>query len=240
MRAAAQGTGPVALRLIRARARRAGEAADHGYAGSEAASERNGRSNRTWIMLVLVLGVAGVALLVMERSAGPPVSVLPTPALQGEPDIYMEAPVVSQYRPDGTLEYRLVAARASHYQRDAVTRLREPHFTLLRPGTAPWTVSARTGSLQRVSATEEIVSLDENVTLEQSRADGRQIRLTTPYLRLYPRRQYAETDRDVMIQGLFGQTTATGLEGDLQSGTLELYSTADSPVRTVLQPEQFK
>jgi lipopolysaccharide export system protein LptC len=205
--------------------------------------------NRTWIMLVLVLGVAGVAVLVMDRSAGPSVALLPTPALEGEPDIYMQAPEVSQYRSDGSLEYRLVARDASHFQRDAFTHLSSPALTLFQHNRAPWKVSAQVGTLRRppagadeevVSSDEEVISLNDDVTLEQTHADGERLRLVTASLRLYPRRQYAETDQDVMIDSLFGQTTASGLEGDLQLGMLKLLSADGRPVQTVLQPEQFK
>jgi lipopolysaccharide export system protein LptC len=102
-------------------------------------------------------------------------------------------------------------------------------------------VSAGEGVLRRPpGADEESVSLHQDVTLEQTRADGEQIRMVTPLLRLYPRRQYAETEQDVMIESLFGRTTSVGLEGDLQLGVLKFFSTDDRPVRTVLQPEQFK
>jgi lipopolysaccharide export system protein LptC len=154
----------------------------------------------------------------------------------------MELPVVTQYRPDGTIEYRLEAQDASHYQRDALTRLSGPHLTLFRHQGAPWIASAAEGVLRRppAGADEESVSLHRDVTLEQTRPDGEQIRMVTQLLHLYPRRQYAETEQDVMIESLFGRTTSVGLEGDLQLGVLKFFSTDDRPVRTVLQPEQFK
>jgi lipopolysaccharide export system protein LptC len=57
---------------------------------------------------------------------------------------------------------------------------------------------------------------------------------------LYPARQYAETDQDVMIDSHIGRTTATGLEGDLQLGMLRFFSSRSARVHTVLLPEQFK
>lgn len=211
-------------------------------APTDAPANPSRRSNRAWIMLVLVLGAAAVAFLVMERSAGPTISPGPTPTLEGEPDIYMVSPVVSQYRADGRLEYRLAASDASHYQGDHLTLLSHPRLTLFRQQGAPWRISARKGTLHRPpgGADDETVALDQGVTLEQNRGDGEQIRLSTPSLRLYPQREYAETDRDVKIDSLFGQTTATGLRGDLQQGRLELRSANGNRVHTVLQPKQFK
>ncbi len=200
-----------------------------------------GRSSRARIMIVLALGAAAVALLVIERSAGPPMPQVPAPALEGEPDIFMESPVVSQYRDDGTVEYRLLARTASHYQGQYLTLLDDPRLTLFRGQASPWRVTARKGSLSRPpgTAAEETVTLDDHVVL-QTTENGGQIRLTTPSLTLFPQREYAETDRDVMIDSLFGRTTATGLQGDLEKGTLKLSTAAGTRVRTVLQPEQFK
>lgn len=227
----------MALRLTRAGARDPGR-----HSEREAPPAEGRRSNRAWIMVVLVLVIAGVTLLVMERRAGPPVSTLPPAQLEGEPDVYMDSPVVAQYHPNGTLEYRLVARRASHYQPQALTRLQDPHLTLYRTGAAPWEARARQGVLRRppAGAPEEIVTLDQDVLLEQSQPGGEHLRLSTPALRLYPRRQYAETDRDVMIESSFGRTYAEGLEGDLKNGVLYLRSADGGRVRTVLQPDQFK
>lgn len=193
-------------------------------------------------MIGLVLVLAAVALLVMERSTGPPVTAVPVPELDGEPDVYMEGAAVSQYGDDGTLEYRLEMARASHFQGEAETRLVEPRLTLYRRDEPPWHVHARRGVLRRPldgGPDAETVSLAGDVTLEQRRGDE-WVRLVTEALMLYPKRQYAETDRDVMIQGVFGRTTASGLQGDLRAGALQLFSAPNRPVRTVLQPEHFK
>lgn len=202
---------------------------------------RGGRFSRAWIMLVLVLAVAVVALVVMDRSAGPTTPVWPSQPLTGEPDIYMDAPEVAQYRPDGTLEYRLLAADAQHFQPEARTLLRAPRLTLFRAEEPPWSVRADRGTLQRPPGTpEETVLLTGDVVLQAPQQAGDPLRLLTERLTLYPGRQYAETDQDVMIQGRFGQTTATGLAGDLQLGLIRLFSAQGRPVVTVLQPEQFK
>lgn len=192
-------------------------------------------------MLVLVLVAAGTALLVMERpDPAPPAAV--APGLEGEPDFFMEGAVVTQYRSDGVLEYRLTSDQVRHFEREAVTRLDVPHLVLFDPDRPPWAMSAERGTLRRppAGAPEETVTLQNDVVLEQTREDGQHVRLTTRALTVYPRRQYAETDHDVIIDSLFGRTTATGLEGDLQLGMLTFHSSGNEPVHTVLDPEQFK
>jgi lipopolysaccharide export system protein LptC len=193
-------------------------------------------------MLVLMLGVAAVALFVIDRRNPPPVPALPEDVGTREPDFRMEGADVSQYRTDGTLQYRLQAGQVQHFQQAAITRLTGPHLTLFDPLHPPWRASARRGTLRRppAGAPEEVVDLEEAVTLEQNGPDGNFLRLTTSAMRVYPRRQYAESEQDVMIDSLVGRTTAAGLEGELQIGILNLFSRGDEPVRTVLEPAHFK
>lgn len=198
-------------------------------------------TNRAWIMGVLVLGAAGVALVVIDRRDAPDIAE-DTRAVPGEPDFFMRGTTVHQYRNDGSLEYELRSNEVQHFERRAETRLREPELALFDPGQAPWRMSARQGTLRRPpsGAPEETVELRDDVVLEQTRADGDFIRLSTSSLDVYPRRQYARTDRDVMIDSLVGRTAANGLEGNLQLGTFSFHSSDGARVHTVLQPEQFK
>jgi lipopolysaccharide export system protein LptC len=204
-------------------------------------NDRGGRLRRALIMAVLGLGAAGVALFIMDRRGAPSLS-LDTPLLEGAPEFYMEGAEVRQFRLDGTLEYRLASADVRHFQQQAMTRLAAPDLTLLHPARPPWQASAETGVLRRPpqGAPEEVVELSGAVRLEQTRPDGDYVRLETSRLELFPRRQYAQTDRDVMIESLAGRTTAAGLEGDLQLGLLTFHSADGDRVRTVLQPQQFK
>lgn len=205
------------------------------------APARSGR-NRTWIMLVLVLGAAGVALLVLRGRDPSAVPLEPMPGPSTNPDFYMDGAAISQYRSDGSLEYELSAARIRHFATDARTELERPRLSLHDPEAPPWNASAEHGVLRRppTGATEERLDLDGSVVLEQIPPGHGPVRLETPSLTLYPRRQYAETDQDVMIRGDMGRTTATGLQGDLQLGILSFSNPGGDRVQTVLQPEQFK
>jgi lipopolysaccharide export system protein LptC len=203
-------------------------------------STGRGRHSRTWIMLALVLVAAGVALVVMDRRAAPPVTPIPGPEIEGEPDVFMEGATISQFTPDGALRYRLSASLIRHYERNTLTRLTEPRFTLYQADGPPWRVRARHGILRPASAgREERVTLREDVVLEQMLAGGDRLSLRTEALELYPERQYVETDRDVIIDSHVGRTTASSLQGDLRVGTIHLHSTGEERVRTTVLPEHF-
>lgn len=200
-------------------------------------------SNRTWILLVLLLVAGGIAIVVLERRATP----LTDPAAMphGEPDFVMEGVLISQFDVAGRLRYQLVAEEIRHFESESLTRMMQPRISLHdgEDGAEPvWRVSARVGTLHRPdeSAGEESITLADEVVVEQTLRGGERVSLSTQALLLYPDRQYAETDQDVTINTHVGRTTATGLKGDLQLGTISLHSTGDRPVYTVLHPEHFK
>jgi lipopolysaccharide export system protein LptC len=204
------------------------------------ASPPRSRYDRTWILLVLLLIPAIISLFVLERRVAP--LTQPPAAPQTEPDFIMEGAEVSQFGTDGLLQYRLRADEIRHFENDSLTRMVEPRLMLHQGDDAPWQVRARTGTLHRPDPGlgEERVSLEEDVVIEHALPGGERVSLSTQALILYPDRQYAETDRDVMIDSHIGRTTASGLKGDLGLGTISLHSTRDAPVHTVLQPEHFR
>ncbi|MFU8815552.1 MAG: LPS export ABC transporter periplasmic protein LptC [Pseudomonadales bacterium] len=195
--------------------------------------------NRNWIMLALVLLVAGIALLVFERRVAPPPPPLEAP--DGEPDFFMEGAVISQFGPEGYLQYRLAAREIRHFEREGLTRMQHPQLALHQEDEPPWQISARIGIIHQPEADgAEKVELQGDVVLEQILRRGERVSLSSQSMILYPDRQYAETDDDVMITTHIGQTMATGLKGDFRLGTISLLSLGDTPVHTVLEPEHFK
>lgn len=204
---------------------------------------RSQRSHRLWRLLLLIVAVAGIAQWVLDRDARHPEE--PEAARRDgiEPDLLMEGARIRQYEADGSLHYRLNAHRVTYFEAAGRTELTTPDLLLYGRGPAPWRARAAHGTLFRpdgVSHLEETVLLEGGVILEQLLRDGELLRLSTTALTLYPDREYAESQHDVMIESHIGRTSAVGLEGDLQRGLLRLFSAPDRPVRTTLLPEQFK
>ena len=70
--------------------------------------------------------------------------------------------------------------------------------------------------------------------------DGRRYDLRTPNITIYPDREYAETDQNVMITTHAGRTKAVGLQGSLDKGLLKMFSSDEQRVHTIILPHQFK
>jgi lipopolysaccharide export system protein LptC len=197
-------------------------------------------------LLVLALSVREG----LEPGSVPPDEAGEAPTELGFPDLVMRSAEITQFRPDGSLHYRLRASEITHYPEAAHTLLVEPVLTLYDPGQPPWRVSARQGrvigttrlleapapTLAAGEVREETVVLEEEVRVQRPRPSGEGVELATSRLTLYPGREYAVTNRPVMIRTLEGRTTAARLEADLAQGRFVLASSASERVRSTLLP----
>lgn len=199
--------------------------------------------NSRLIWLGTALSLAAAALLFFEpfqdRDAPQPVY---SPGNQ--PDLELEQAVITQFRDSGELKYRLDSPLIEHYQADSLTFLTTPELALHSEPDPPWHVQAQRGTIRNresaSGASEEEVFLDGDVRMIQHFADGRHYELRSPEMYVYPDREYAETDQDVMITTHSGRTTAVGLTGDLNRGLVHLFSDAEHRVHTIVLRDQFK
>ena len=208
-------------------------------------NQQEGERGQRWLgWLTTTLTIIIGAYVLFEPETGSEVVAEPPPELTDEPDLYMEDATITQYQEDGSLKYQLVAAEIRHFEAAQITRLITPSLKMHSPGKPPWNVSASYGYIRQRAlpsgSHEEVVFLRENVLLEQKYDDGQQVKLVSPSMYLYPDRQYAETDQDVMIDTDVGRTQAIGMKGDLQRGLLNLFSRSDQRVHTIVLPKQFK
>jgi lipopolysaccharide export system protein LptC len=154
----------------------------------------------------------------------------------GEPDLYMETAEISQFSRDGVLAYLIRAAAIVHYPEAEHTLLEAPRLVLYRDEEPPWEASARQGRI--IGGTglldagpggagdtppgRETVELEDDVLIQRRRPGEGFMELHTERLTLYPGREYAETERPVIIDTHSGRITADGLRADLAGGTIAL------------------
>jgi len=202
-----------------------------------------GPSSRRLVWLGTAIALLGGSVLLLEPF--PTARVLPARQPQSDgPDLELSGASISQYRDRGTLRYVLRSPQIKHFRGQAVTSLVEPDLELHGEPEPPWRMTARRGTIRNVERLEsqpaESVLLEDDVRMSQHYDDGREFELRTPSVTVYPDREYAETDRDVMITTHAGRTHAVGLKGDLDRGLLELFSDVDQRVHTIVLPDQFK
>lgn len=180
-----------------------------------------------------------VAWFAPAPAAPPP--TLPA-ALADEPDVYMEAPVITRFAADGAVRYRLAAAEIKQFKREGITRLDAPVLRLEdAAGGPPWRVAGARGTLRRQSAAhDEALRLRDNVELRRGDPGDRHFfKLRTSLLHVYPKRQYARSERPVTIETASGQMTAAAFEGELERGWLKLKSAPSQRVQVVVLPERI-
>ncbi|TVS17140.1 MAG: LPS export ABC transporter periplasmic protein LptC [Gammaproteobacteria bacterium] len=212
--------------------------------------------------LILAIGVAVMLFFSLAPDQRRPVteSLLPdtepgTHGLElGEPDLLLEGAVITQFRLDGSLQYRLHAVRIAHFPGMEQTVLTEPRLLLDQGAAAPWELSSlrgriiggsgglletgsRTERMERTGA--ERVELEDDVRIHRQRSPERFIDLTTSALTLFPEHEYAETNRPVIISTEAGRTTAASLRADLATGRILLASAGEDRVHTTLTPERL-
>ena len=182
---------------------------------------------------------AFVFALVFLQADDRPAPDLP-PELRDEPDVYIDGAVITQFREDGALRYRIASDEIRQYERQGLARLAGPVLDLFPLAEPPWRVSAERGVLRTVAgpsgAPEEQLLLRENVVLRRELGDGGALVVNTASLYVYPERQYARTDRPVMIEAPGRRGTAAGFEGDLERGWMRLSSAPGQRVHIVAAP----
>lgn len=192
--------------------------------------------------LAAVVLVAATLFFLREDRDVAPESL--TPIEEHEPDIYGKDVSFNQLHLDGTLHYRLRASAIRQFNREELTRMTQPELHLLAPAQPPWDITSQHGYIRKrpdpQGVPEEVVYLRERVELLQIHPESGRMTMRSEAFYIYPDRQYAETDQDVIIDSTVGRTKAAGLQANLASGVVKLSSRGGQRVHTIVLPEQFK
>lgn len=147
----------------------------------------------------------------------------------GFPQYYMTSVETREYSPEGTLRYQLTTPKVTHYQVSAdgpserdYTLFEEPSMAFYdEDSSAPWLLNAREGKSQ---LNGEMIRLMDDVVIQQKTESNGVVRITTSLLDLFPKTQFARTDKAVKMQSAKGQITAHGMEADFTNSQLQLKS----------------
>lgn len=211
---------------------------EHAEAGT--ADAQPGKTLIRWgTVAVVAVGFAAVAVLLVPGELTS--SKLP-PEFADEPDVYLEDSVITRFRDDGTLHYRLRAERISQFEHGRVARLVAPMLELLEVDAPPWEVESQRGDVFTVArpegGDEERVELSGEVRLTRDVGGPDFAEMRTEFLVVHPDRRHVRTDQPVMIETYSSRLAAAGLEADLASRRIELFPSADQRVSIVVEPHQ--
>lgn len=208
--------------------------------------------SRTLLFLLILLIAAGAAYY----ATGIPEQASRQQTVKGssdsidfsrEPDLRLGGATITEFGSDGQLRYHLNAEAMARYENSEETLLGAPNLRINPDaGGAPWDVESSDGAIRQLTksdgTTETIVLLRRGVVLKQlDEQTGRPaMTIRSEAIDLFPERQFAKSDTDVMIDSDVGRTLAIGMEGDLKTGQLRLASEPARPVHTIVLPTQFK
>lgn len=148
-----------------------------------------------------------------------------------DPDAFADDIDLSSLDAAGRLVNRLWAKRMLHFPHDDSTTLEAPYLELYRPAEPPWQVRARSG---RVASGGDEILLEGDVDIQRAAGAGlRPAHFTTESLRVYPEREYAETDAPVTYRSTGLVVRALGIRAYLDRGQVEL----PARVRATHQPQ---
>ena len=147
-----------------------------------------------------------------------------------DPDAFADDIDLRTLNARGKLEHRLRAKRMEHYPDDDSTSLDTPYLELYRPREPTWRVRAQRGWVS--SGGTEILLEGEVDVQRDGKARLRPVHLTTSKLRVFPDRDYAETDVAVNYRTTDLEVRSLGMRAHFDTGQVEL----PARVRAVYQP----
>jgi lipopolysaccharide export system protein LptC len=121
----------------------------------------------------------------------------------------------------GNVKHKLDAQRMVHFPDDNTTHLVEPKFVSYTQARAPITVTAREATVS--SNGENIYFTNDVRVVRAADASQSELVLETNYLHVIPDDYVAKTDQPVTIRNATAVVTASGLELNSETRTLQLY-----------------
>ena len=173
---------------------------------------------RIWLLLLL-LGILGYT---WWASRPEPLENQPRgPSARDVQDYYMDELVLRQFDNKGRLSHRLLARDLHHYRDSGLTTLAAPYYMLYEQGAPVWTIDAEKGEL---SSDQTLLKLFGRTTIEREGDENHPaMHMLTADLRIYPQKEYAETDEPVTVTSEQNWIKSTGMQAWFKPPTRILF-----------------
>jgi lipopolysaccharide export system protein LptC len=173
---------------------------------------------RIWLLLLLL----GVLAYTWWASQPEPVENQPVAIAAREVrDYYMDDLMLRQFDRNGRLSHRLLARDLQHYRDSGLMQLASPHYVLYEQGNPTWIIDADKGELSR---DQTLLKLFGRTTIErEGDEDHPAMHMLTADLRIYPQKEYAETDEAVTVTSEQNWIKSTGMQAWFKPPTRILF-----------------
>ena len=134
------------------------------------------------------------------------------------PDYYLTNATISQYDKQGALSSKISAKQFTHIQELGTTDLLQPRFNIyLSSNGSAWFGKADEGLILDSGAQ---INLTGNALVTNGPDILRPLSLNGESLRLFPQRNYAESDKQVTLVAKYSHLTGTGMQLTLDTQRL--------------------
>lgn len=169
------------------------------------------------LVLTLVVGAIGYWRITPERF----MDNTPMAVDENLIDYYATNTHTVQYMEDGSVQYELTAEKVEHKQANEVSYVTRPDMQIYRGTPYPWHVRSDRAEVNPDGTQVELI---DAVKMNRTDQKDRTTVINTSRATVFPRRQYAETDQNVRIDGANGVTTAKGMKAYLKDSKVDLLS----------------
>ena len=142
--------------------------------------------------------------------------------LRHDVDYYIDNFTATSLNLQGQPRFTLAAEKMSHYPDDDSTHLQMPRLTNLYADRPPMLTTSLTGM---ISSKGDDVYLYDNVRITRPASPGfPEENFSTDYLHVIPNRDWAETDKSVVMTSPNTEIRAVGMELDYKARIVKLLS----------------
>lgn len=174
------------------------------------------------LLVVALLGAAAVGGWWLRERIHPPGGSDADTRASAVPDYYMENFTIHAMNPSGTPRYSLTAEDMLHYAEIDRSDLTRPHAIFHQPDGPPYVLDSERGQIHNGG---DRVDLLGHVDIDRSAdANNRALHVTTRDARVYPNRDYAESDEFTVIRSASSHLQGIGMRAWFDQQRLQLLS----------------
>lgn len=171
------------------------------------------------LLLIISIGLSAWSILSTNTSRS-----THSPEDTSLPDAYMEDVVAIVMNKFGTPSIKLSTPKMVHYANNDRTDIQKPLVTIYRKSPNPWDISA---DFAEASQGVSQINFQKNVVIKHiADKDDPATTMQTTALTVFPNNQSAQTDQPVTITQPDTTIQATGMQANMNEGTVKLLSQA--------------